>query len=123
MAWTDADGTYCPADLLALVEELSAGGAEQVIGARPGDHGRFARTKYFIKRATAQAVGRLWGVNIPDLNSGLRVFRRAALLAWVNQLPNGFSCTSTATLAALNAGAAGEVLKRCLSTPDEGGNQ
>ena len=36
--------------------------------------------------------------DIPDLNSGLRIFKRDIALPHLELLPRGFSCTSTMTL-------------------------
>ena len=57
-------------------------------------------------RRPAKAVLRalasfLAGTAIPDLNSGLRAFRRELIAAYRPILPQGFSFTTTITLAAL----------------------
>ncbi|HEX7188300.1 MAG TPA: glycosyltransferase family 2 protein, partial [Actinomycetes bacterium] len=39
---------------------------------------------------------------IPDLNSGLRAFRRSVSLPYLRLLPPGFSCVTTITLAFLS---------------------
>jgi len=43
----------------------------------------------------------LAGQRIPDVNSGLRVFRRSAVEPYLHLLPSGFSFTTTVTLALL----------------------
>jgi hypothetical protein len=43
----------------------------------------------------------LVGRSIPDLNSGLRVMRRETVLRYLHLLPDGFSFTSTITMAML----------------------
>lgn len=100
IAWIDGDGTYDPRSLLPLLASLER--ADQVVGARSTDYGRLRWLRLITKRASFLIASLLWLRWIPDLNSGLRVFRRECLLRWVDQLPSGFSCTSTATLAALN---------------------
>lgn len=99
-AWIDADGTYDPADLLELTLQLAE--ADQVIGSRGVEVSKPRWLRSTVKQGTAALASALWGVQIPDLNSGLRVFRRQKMLEWLDEVPNGFSCTSTATLAALN---------------------
>jgi len=97
---TDADGTYPEdriADLLALIDD----GAEMVVGARRG-----ATVHIPLLRRPAKAVLRwlasfLAGTPIPDLNSGLRAFRRELVMRYRAILPQGFSFTTTITLAAL----------------------
>jgi hypothetical protein len=43
----------------------------------------------------------LSGEPIPDLNSGLRIMRRDLVLRYLDLLPDGFSFTTTITLAAI----------------------
>ncbi len=45
---------------------------------------------------------RLTNERIPDLNSGLRAFRRSVALPYLRLLPPGFSCVTTITLAFLS---------------------
>ena len=45
---------------------------------------------------------RLSNQKIPDLNSGLRAFRREVSLPYLRLLPPGFSCVTTITLAFLS---------------------
>lgn len=99
IAWIDGDGTYDPHSLLVLLHGL--GKADQAVGMRSTDHGRLKWLRLVVKHASFFTASVLWGRWIPDLNSGLRVFRRESLLAWAHELPAGFSCASTATLAAL----------------------
>jgi polyisoprenyl-phosphate glycosyltransferase len=99
-AWIDGDSTYDPEDLVLLASRI--GKADQVIGCRRTDHGGCLWLRYLIKRLLCALVSAIWMTRIPDLNSGLRVFRREAMRRWLYEVPAGFSCTSTATLAALN---------------------
>lgn len=68
------------------------------------DYGRLRLIRSLVKRFNCCFASVLWGQCIQDLNSGLRLFQRDSLKEIVGELPNGFSCTSTATLAALNRG-------------------
>ncbi len=104
VGWIDADQTYPAAALPAMFEQLRH--CDQVIGSRRVERGHTPRLRAMVKSVTAATAGVLWRTRIPDLNSGLRVFRRTALLEWIDELPDGFSCTTTATLAALNRGQA-----------------
>lgn len=95
----DADGTY-PADRIPdLVAQLAH--ADMVVGARTGKHVHipFARrpAKWLIGRLAARIAGR----PIPDLNSGLRAFRRECVRQYFPVLSNQFSFTTTVTLALL----------------------
>jgi glycosyltransferase involved in cell wall biosynthesis len=99
IAITDADGTYPNerlADLVALTERF-----DMVVGSRtaPGAKYPFLRRipKYFL-RVYASWLAR---EPIPDLNSGMRVFRKDLAEQFLNVLPDGFSFTTTITLALL----------------------
>ena len=97
IAWFDADGQHQPSDLADMVERIHREEAHAVIGARTsGSHVVKKRVlgKRIIKFAAEAAVGR----KIPDVNCGLRVFRRVLLLRYVDLLPDGFSASTTSTL-------------------------
>ena len=101
ICWIDADGTYIAGDVIKLYKAI--GSADQIIGARSLDHGNLPRLRYFIKRMAAIATGCIWRRSIPDLNSGLRLFTRQSFQVWSHLIPDGFSCSTTATLSALQA--------------------
>lgn len=93
----DADGTY-PAEVIPeLVDQL--GTADMVVGARTGEnvHDPWIRqpAKWLLRGLAAWISGQ----SIPDLNSGLRAFRRECVMQYFPVLPNRFSFTSTVTLA------------------------
>lgn len=102
LAIIDSDGTY-PVDalprLLAYMHEY-----DMAVGARTGEHVKipFLRrpAKWFLKKLADY----LSGCKIPDLNSGLRVFRRELAERFFGIFPDGFSFTTTITLAALTNG-------------------
>jgi glycosyltransferase involved in cell wall biosynthesis len=105
LAITDADGTY-PADRLPdLIEEMTAGeGVEMVVGARTGPRVRIPPLRRPAKWVFGRLANYLTGVKIPDLNSGLRVIRRPTWERFERYFPDGFSLTTTITLAALTNG-------------------
>jgi glycosyltransferase involved in cell wall biosynthesis len=102
IAIIDADGTY-PSDvlpqLLACMDQC-----DMAVGARTGEHVKipFLRrpAKWILKKLAEYLSGR----KIPDLNSGLRVFRRELAERFFGIFPDGFSFTTTITLAALTGG-------------------
>jgi len=100
IAWIDGDNTYAPEDLRSLIDALETN--DQVIGMRLTDFGSSPRLRKAVKRLINKGVGHLWRTLIPDVNSGLRVFRRESLMTYTDEFPDGFSCSTTATLAALN---------------------
>lgn len=100
---TDADATYPEdriVDLLARIED----GAEMAVGARTGAHVHVPLVRRPAKAALRRLASYLAGTRIPDLNSGLRAFRRDLVLTYRPILPNGFSFTTTITLASLTNG-------------------
>jgi glycosyltransferase involved in cell wall biosynthesis len=99
IATTDADGTYPVECLPALVEEASR--FDLVIGARTGPEYRGKRLKGPARDLYLWLVRYVTGVNVPDANSGLRVFRREAVLRHLDTYCLGFSFTTTMTLVML----------------------
>lgn len=100
IAIIDADGTYDPADLRRLVARLDDG-VDMAIGARRGSDGSSVLRR-IPKALLRRFAGLVSGEVIPDLNSGLRVFRRELALECWPLLPQGFSFTSTITVSALS---------------------
>jgi len=96
VAIIDADGTYPAAGLLAMLE--TAEHADMVVGARSANMANvpfIRRPAKFILNSLANYLAQK---KIPDLNSGLRVFRRGVLTRFIPLLPMGFSFTTTITL-------------------------
>ena len=102
VAIIDADGTY-PVDalpkLLACMAEY-----DMVVGARTGDYVKIQLMRRPAKWFLKKLADYLSGFKIPDLNSGLRVFRRELAERFFGIFPDGFSFTTTITLAALTNG-------------------
>jgi glycosyltransferase involved in cell wall biosynthesis len=92
----DADDTYPPGDIPKILKD--AGDYDMVVGARVGGKVDipFSRRpiKYFFNRFASY----LAGSEIPDLNSGLRIFRRAIVMKYWKLFPDRFSFTSTLTM-------------------------
>ena len=100
---TDADGTY-PADAIpGLLADLAE--YDMVVGERTGAEVALATARgparWFLRKLASYLAGR----PIPDLNSGLRAMRRDLVRRFEHLLPDGFSFTTTITLAALCSGA------------------
>lgn len=96
---TDADGTY-PADAIPdLLAELDT--ADMVVGARTGAEVHIPLVRRPAKWVLNWVATRVAGRKIPDLNSGLRAFRRECANQYLSILSNRFSFTSTITLALL----------------------
>ena len=102
VVWTDVDMTYPNDDIPMLVKELE--GHDHIVGARRTEEGtqRFLRVpaKWFIRKLASY----LTDTRIPDLNSGLRAFRRDVAMQYMHHLPAGFSCVTTLTMSFLSNG-------------------
>lgn len=96
VAIIDADGTY-PAEKIPQMLELCKS-ADMVVG----DRGTAMKNVPLIRRGPKWVLNTLANLlarrKIPDLNSGLRVFKRSSLERFVPLLPDGFSFTTTITL-------------------------
>ncbi len=96
---TDADGTY-PNQRIPELFELTQN-ADMVIGARIAEEVTYPFIRKIPKWFLSHYASWIAGCEIPDMNSGLRIFRRAIAEKFLNILPNGFSFTTTITLAML----------------------
>ena len=96
---TDADGTYPNERIPDLVGFI--GPYDMVVGARTGKHVAVPLVRRPAKWALRTLANYLSGVEIPDLNSGLRVFKRDVVMRFFRMLPSGFSFTTSSTLALL----------------------
>jgi glycosyltransferase involved in cell wall biosynthesis len=98
----DADGTYPAEGIVQLLSHFPA--YDQVNGARTSEQGTLPwlrrPAKWFIRKLACY----LTGCDIPDLNTGLKAFKRERMLPWLWVVPNGFSCVTTMTLAFLTNG-------------------
>lgn len=99
---SDADGTYPPEHLAALIERMDH--ADMVVGARIGAEVEYPLIRGIPKWFLVRFAEWMAKQRIPDLNSGLRVFQRDVAQRFLKILPNGFSFTTTITLAMLTNG-------------------
>jgi len=102
IAIIDADGSYPAEALPQLIGEMGA--YDMVVGARQGNHYYSSTAKWFGRKALERMVLFVTGVRVPDVNSGMRTFRRQIALDHIDQIGNGFSFTTTLTLAMLLEG-------------------
>ena len=95
----DADGTYPLEDIPRLAEHAAEYG--MVVGARTGASVHIPLIRRPAKWAITRLAEYLSGCDIPDLNSGFRIFRKQTALEFLPLFPDGFSFTTTITLAML----------------------
>ncbi len=99
IAIIDADQTYPAARFSDLFEQISD--ADMVVGSRTGASVRvpfLRRPAKWILNTLSTALTRQ---NIPDLNSGMRIFKKELALRFFKLFPDEFSFTTTITIAAL----------------------
>ncbi len=97
----DADGQHTVQHIHLMLEQ--DGDQDLVIGQRTALlHSPMWRMPgKWILKLFAEFMSRQ---RIPDLNSGLRLFRRQSLLKYLHLFPDGFSFSTTSTLIFLNRG-------------------
>ena len=99
IAITDADGTY-PNERIPEFEKIAReNNLDMVIGARKGENVYIPWMRRFPKWCLSRLADYIARCHIPDMNSGLRIIRKATLERYLSILPDGFSFTSTITLA------------------------
>ena len=98
----DADGTYPLEDTPRLLEGIEK--HAMVVGARTGANVNIPLMRRPAKWMITRLAEYLSRVNIPDLNSGFRIFRRDVALRFLPLYPDGFSFTTTITLSMLTNG-------------------
>lgn len=97
----DADGQHDPSDIQRLLAERK--NFDMVVGARKGMAGSplwRQPGKLFLK----WLVNNLTGHSIPDFNSGYRALDREMALRFLPIMPDGFSFSTTSTIAAFKGG-------------------
>ncbi len=95
----DADGTYPIRNILEMLEFSDS--YDMVVGARELPWRTYPFLRRIPKLFFRAYCSWLAKQPIPDINSGLRVFRRDVVMRFFRILPNGFSFTTTITLAML----------------------
>ena len=98
---TDADGTYPNDRIPDLIEQISSKELDMVVGARIGPNVEYSKIRSIPKMILVPWVSFLCGTEVPDMNSGLRIFRRDRSLDFLKLLPDGFSFTTTITICLL----------------------
>lgn len=98
----DGDGTYPPELIPVMLEKMDVN--DMVVGARIGKNVKIPMIRKPAKWVINKLANYLSGEKIPDINSGLRIMKREVMEKFINLLPDGFSLTTTITLAMLTDG-------------------
>ena len=96
----DGDGTYPVEDIPRLLDAMGDD-VDMVVGSRYGAGLKQHPMRRLGRWILGGMVHALTGKRVPDLNSGLRVFRRGLYDEFQHLLPQGFSFTTTITVASL----------------------
>jgi glycosyltransferase involved in cell wall biosynthesis len=99
---TDADATYPNERIPEMLDIYLEGSYDMVVGKRP-----FKKLPTLTKPAKiflTSLASYLAGKKIDDINSGLRIFRKDVITKFFNIISEGFSFTTTSTLAMITNG-------------------
>lgn len=99
----DADGQFSAEQAVALIAQWQKSRPALISGARTkSSHVDMVRKP---GKMVLDAFSRLLvGQKIPDLNCGLRIYRREQLLSYAELLPNGFSASATSLILYIKQG-------------------
>ncbi len=103
VATYDGDGQHNPADLWQLCQKIASADWALVVGARA----KLLHSKLWRmpgKWMLGWLANFLSRTKIPDLNSGLRVFRKEVISRYLHLCADRFSFSTTSTLILLNRG-------------------
>lgn len=95
----DADGTYDPSYIPEMLSYFPQ--YDQVNGARTSEEGTMPLIRKPVKKILGWFASWVANRNIPDINTGLKAFKRDIMLPYLWVMPNGFSCVTSMTLAFL----------------------
>ncbi len=96
-AIVDADGSYPINRFPDLIQHIPQ--FDMVVGARQGMHYQGSRGKRIGRWILGSLVAFVVGEKLPDVNSGMRIFRKDIALEHAGRISSGFSFTTTLTLA------------------------
>jgi len=97
----DSDGQHDAKDVGRLLEHFPE--YDMVVGARDKNTSYKPLLRRPGKRILSMFANFLAATKIPDLNSGLRAFKKDILLKYMHLLPSGFSFSTTSTFAFLKS--------------------
>ena len=98
---TDADGTYPAEQIPDMIRIMEEENSDMVVGARIKESGTVSWIRLPAKLFIRKLASYLSKVKIPDLNSGLRIYRKSEVLKYFHMLPDSHSWVSTIILAFL----------------------
>ena len=75
----DADGQHAPEDVLAGITQIDERQADLLIGSRLIDSTGMSKTKVLGNKGLSLVTKLLFGINVTDSQSGLRIYSRRAI--------------------------------------------
>ena len=100
---TDADLTY-PFECVPTLHDEYEKGFDMVVGRRVGPHVNESLIKSPLRRTLRFLVEFTAGKQVPDVNSGLRIFSKKAITPYFGHLCDTFSFSTSLTLAYMMTG-------------------
>ncbi len=97
VAICDADGTYPVQEFENMFQYMDR--ADMIVGSRTGQKVAIPWIRRPAKWFLNKLANYLVEYKIPDLNSGMRLFRKKCAMQFFNIYPEGFSFTTTITMA------------------------
>ena len=104
IAIIDADLTYDVYAVARLYEDTIKENLDMAVAARMGKYYEGNFGKKILRRILRTIVEYMTGQSIPDINSGLRIFKRNIALRYLPLLSNHFSFTTSLTLVTMLQG-------------------
>lgn len=101
---TDADGTYPNKKIPEMFDYYIENKLDMLVGARTGKNVSYPFYKKIPKFFISKLSNYISNTKIPDINSGLRIFKKDIALKYFHLYPNQFSFTTTITLCMLCSG-------------------
>ncbi len=102
IAWFDADNEHRAEDLVGMLSRIGDAKLAAIIGERANPAA--SRLRHYGK-LTIRILSRILGAkSVKDINCGLRIFHRDAIIRYLSVLPNGYSASTTSTLIMLERG-------------------
>ena len=104
IAITDADGTYPNENILEFYKKLKTNNYDMIVGSRTGSNVNIPLLRRPPKWILGKLANYVVNQNIPDINSGLRIFKKKSFIKFITIIPDGFSLTTTITLGMISGG-------------------
>ena len=104
IAITDADGTYPNEKIPEFYKTMIKNDYDMIIGSRTGPNVNIPIVRKPAKWFIGKLANYIVSQKIPDINSGLRIFKKETFYKFLSIIPNGFSLTTTLTLGMISGG-------------------